>query len=231
MTASRSTSPKPGLVNTIAVMTLINGILNLLYGLGVTTTIVVGTLGFGLLCAWLTILPCILGVFEILYAVKLLASPPQPVRPSQTIAILEICCVLAGNVVSGVVGILALIFYSDATVKAYFAMLNGQPAPVPPGTPPVQPASPVLPVVTEPERPLPAAQPALPMAAMPVLPVETSQPAAPVIGEVEPTKAIRKPARPKAAGTKPARKTAKPAARKSTPASRPAKPKKKKPGS
>ena len=105
-------------------MTLVNGILNILWGLGATGSIVLGTFGIGLLCAPVTILPLILGVFEIIYATKLLANPPQPVRPSQAIAILEICCILAGNVISLVIGILALVFYNDDAVKTYFAGFN-----------------------------------------------------------------------------------------------------------
>lgn len=117
---------KPGLVQFIAIMTLVNGILNILYGLIVTGAIVLGTFFLGIICAPVTILPVVLGIFEILYAVKLLATPPQPVRPSQTIAILEIIAVITGNIISLIVGILALVFYADADVKYYFARLNGQ---------------------------------------------------------------------------------------------------------
>jgi hypothetical protein len=117
---------KPDLFQAIAVMTLVNGILNILLGLGLTAGVVLGTFFFGLLCAPLTILPLILGIFEILYAIKLLGNPPQQVKPSQAIAILEIVAVLYGNVISLAVGVLALVFYSDANVKAYFARINGQ---------------------------------------------------------------------------------------------------------
>lgn len=115
---------KPGLVTAVAVMTLVNGIFNILYGLGITASIVLGTLGVGLLCAPVTILPGVLGIFEILYAIKLLAQPPQPVQPSIPIAALEIAAVLTGNVLSLVIGILALVFYNDPQVKAYFARIN-----------------------------------------------------------------------------------------------------------
>lgn len=115
---------KPGTVTAIAVMTLVNGILNILWALGLTVTVVLGTLGIGLLCAPLTILPLVLGIFEIIYGVRLLANPPEPMQPSQVIAILEICCILFGNVISLVVGILALVFYSQPEVKGYFAALN-----------------------------------------------------------------------------------------------------------
>jgi uncharacterized membrane protein HdeD (DUF308 family) len=108
---------KPGMVTAIGVMTIISGILNIIAG-GLAVSVV-------LICiAPVGILPIVLGVFEIIYAVKLLSNPPQPVQPNQTIAILEIVCFLFGNMVSGITGVLALVFYNDANVKAYFASLN-----------------------------------------------------------------------------------------------------------
>jgi hypothetical protein len=132
----------PGLVKTIAVLTLINGIVNIFWGL-IATAVVVPTIILACLAVF-TILPTILGIFEIIYALKLLNTPPQPVQPSTTIAILEILCVLTGNVFSMIVGILSLVFYNDPQVKEYFAKLNGIPYPVAPETPvpPTPPAAP-----------------------------------------------------------------------------------------
>ena len=68
----------PGLVKTIAVMTLINGIVNIFWGLIATVSV---TASIILIClAPLAILPTILGIFEIIYAAKLLTDPPQPVH-------------------------------------------------------------------------------------------------------------------------------------------------------
>ena len=169
----QNVSEKPGMVTAIAVMTLVSGIINVIWGL---------TVGFGLtvsivlICvAPIAILPILLGVFEIVYAARLLTNPPQPVQPSQTIAILEICCFLIGNVFATVVGILALVFYNDPVVKMYFARINGQPAPAPPI--PVTPPQPVLP--TEPVQPALPAEPLRPAAeATLVAPVEPVQPEA-----------------------------------------------------
>ena len=124
MSTPENVSEKPGMFTALSIMTLISGVVNIVYSLIVTGGIVLGTFGIGLLCAPITILPAILGVFEILYAVKLLANPPQPVQPSQAIAILEICCIITLNVISTVTGILALVFYNDPAVKAYFAKIN-----------------------------------------------------------------------------------------------------------
>ena len=156
-------SEQPGLVKTVAILTLINGIVNIFWGL-VATAAVVPTIILACLSVF-TILPTILGVFEIIYALKLLSNPPQPVQPSNAIAILEILCILTGNAFSMIVGILALVFYNDVQVKDYFARLNGIPYPVD-VTPPAPPASlsdpkpatvtPEVPVAPEiPEEPLP----------------------------------------------------------------------------
>jgi hypothetical protein len=148
----------PSLVKTIAVLTLINGIVNIFWGL-IATAVVVPTIVLACLAVF-TILPTILGVFEIIYALKLLNNPPQPVQPSTTIAILEILTVLTGNVFSMIVGILALVFYSDAQVKEYFARLNGIPYPVAPAAP-VPPAPPAAP------EPAPAMAPEPPVETTP----------------------------------------------------------------
>ena len=124
MSIPQNTSEKPGMFTALSIITLVSGILNIFYGLTITFFIVIGTIGFGLLCAPITILPTILGVFEVLYAIKLLSNPQQPVQFSQAIAIMEICCIITGNVLSCVAGVLALVFYNDVSVRAYFDKIN-----------------------------------------------------------------------------------------------------------
>ena len=100
----------PTLVKTIAVLTLVNGIVNIFWGL-VAAALILPTIILACLVGF-AILPTVLGVFEIIYAAKLLAEPMQPIRPSRSIAVFEILCLLAGNVFSMVVGILSLVFQS-----------------------------------------------------------------------------------------------------------------------
>ncbi len=114
--------PKPGKVQAIAIMTLINGILNILLGIGLTGSVVLGTLGIGLLCAPLTLLPTVLGIFEIIGGMKLMGEPPRKFNV-QTIAILEIVAILAGNVISLIVGILNLVFYNEPPTRQYIDSL------------------------------------------------------------------------------------------------------------
>jgi hypothetical protein len=130
---------KPTLVNVIAWMTLASGIVNLVWGL-----VAIAGFWWTVICIPFLILPTVLGIFEVIYAAKLMSNPPQAVQPSTNIAILEIIAILAGNVFSVVVGILALVFYNDLTVRDYFARLNGlapvAPVPLVPSVPPVEPA-------------------------------------------------------------------------------------------
>lgn len=152
---------KPGLVTAIAAMILTSGIINLFWGFVASAT-ALGTI-IGVVCLPITILPTILGVFEIVYAAKLFSAQPQPVQPSPSIAIFEILTFMMGNLFSLVVGILSLIFYNDLSVKEYFARLNGQPIPASPPAPvlpqPVDQPVEELPAPAEVESPKPKRKP------------------------------------------------------------------------
>jgi hypothetical protein len=114
-------SDKPGYVTAVAVMTLVNGIINILWG---------GALALNLLptvvCWPIGAYPLVLGILEVIYASKLLPNPAQPTQPSTTIAIMEIIAIVFVNPFALIGGILALVFYGDPQVRAYFARLNAQ---------------------------------------------------------------------------------------------------------
>ena len=113
---------KPSKVQTMGVLILISGILNIVWG-GILALLGVLSL-IGILCAPILLLPMVLGVFELIYALNLLAEPPKVKKPSQTIAILEICDFLFLNIFAVVVGIVSLILSNEDEVKAYFADLD-----------------------------------------------------------------------------------------------------------
>lgn len=156
---------RPGLVTAIALMTLISGIVNLFWGFIASAT-ALGTI-VGVICLPITILPTILGVFEIIYAAKLLSAQPQPVQPSTSLAVFQILTIIMGNVFSLIVGILNLVFYNDLAVKEYFARINAMPVQAP------APATPPTPLIVEPE-PAP-----LPEPVMDFTPEEPAQPEKP----------------------------------------------------
>ena len=147
---------KPGLLIAIIWMTLVSGIINLFWGFVASAT-ALGTI-IGGICLPITILPTILGIFEIIYAAKLLSTQPEPIKPSQSIAVFQILTAFLGNAFSMVVGILALIFYNDKSVRDYFSKLNGvqittpDPMPTPPANidpEPLPEISPAEPTVSE----------------------------------------------------------------------------------
>ena len=152
-----NTLQKPTLVNIIAWTTLASGIVNLFWGLVASQTALATVIG--IFCVPIAILPTILGIFEVIYAAKLFSNPPQELKPSTNIAVLEIVCVITGNVFSMAVGILSLVFYNDTIVKDYFASLNGT---FEPATPPAAASTPApepldaaqgKPVLEEPDTP------------------------------------------------------------------------------
>jgi hypothetical protein len=122
-----STNQRPNLITVIAAMTLASGIVNVIWGIVASHGAISSFIG--IVCVPFTILPTVLGIFEILYASRLFNTPVQPARPSSAIAAFEIASILAGNAFALVVGILSLVFYSDLTVKRYFDEINGMAAP------------------------------------------------------------------------------------------------------
>lgn len=108
----------------MAVLTLISGISNIVYPLIVGLVIVLGTFFVGAIYLPIIIPPIVLGIFEISYALDLMKDPVAVKEPNQVIAILEVVAILFGNVLSAIVGIVALVFYNDQSVKEYFANLR-----------------------------------------------------------------------------------------------------------
>ena len=210
---------KPGKVQAVGILTLVSGLSNILWmlflALFAVTPLAVVTLGLGCLLYPLVLLPIVLGVFEIIYAAKLLPTPIKPAKPSTAIAVLEIVCALTGNLLAVAAGIVALILYSDPEVKAYFAkFIPPGAAPKPAAAPVIPPApvkaeAPAAPVLPKPEVPALAAEAIVPAAAEPAATVISLQPVTPSPAAPEQPKPV------KAAQPKPARKPAK--AKTSTP--------------
>ncbi|HEY5118470.1 MAG TPA: hypothetical protein VII90_03370, partial [Anaerolineales bacterium] len=73
-------------------------------------------------CSPVGLLPMALGIFELVYAIRLLSSgtEPQSYATMQVIAILEIVSILAGNFISLVIGIVNLVMLNDPEVRPSF---------------------------------------------------------------------------------------------------------------
>lgn len=108
---------EPGRYQAIYIMMLIDGILNVINGAGLVGGALISIIG--VICLPVVAIPLTLGIFEILYASKMLNHKKVSHGTIQTIAIFETASILYGNVIALVVGILNLIFLDDPAVKNY----------------------------------------------------------------------------------------------------------------
>jgi len=116
---------KPGNVQTIGVLMIISGALNIIAAAAWVPgliTFAAATLGIGLLCLPVLVIPLGLGVFEIITGVNIVNG--KRARNIQLVSGLEIASILWGNVLSMVAGILNLVFFNDSETNAYFKDLE-----------------------------------------------------------------------------------------------------------
>jgi uncharacterized membrane protein HdeD (DUF308 family) len=108
---------KPQKVQIIGILMLISGIINICAGLGYIASLAI----IFVCCAPIGALPLALGVFEVIYAIRLIGSEQKPVRRQtvQTIAVLEILTILVANPISCIIGIINLILLNDPEVTGY----------------------------------------------------------------------------------------------------------------
>ncbi len=121
---------KPAKLQTIGILQLISGILNLtlvwwlwfmLLSVGASVCAAF-TMGFGIVTYICAIVPWLLipiGIFEVVTGVFVLAKPEASRTLLTIAAIAEIVSIVFGGVVSCVVGIVALVLVNDSEVKAY----------------------------------------------------------------------------------------------------------------
>lgn len=120
-------SQKPGKVQAIAIMALVDGILNVLYGLflllfaGIPLALTI----VGLCAVPFLFYPIVVGVMGIIYGMKMVEQRPVGAQPHKTLAIMQIVNILFGNLLSLVAGIISLVFYNEEEVQAYYRSLGG----------------------------------------------------------------------------------------------------------
>jgi hypothetical protein len=116
---------KPGKVQAIAIMTLVDGILNIVWGLflGIMLLLlIIPTIGIILCFTPAAIYSIVVGILEIIAGAKLMRTPPRKFKV-KTIAILEIVNIVSLSFPSLVVGILNMVFYNDPETQAYIESL------------------------------------------------------------------------------------------------------------
>lgn len=124
---------KPGKLQAMTIMTLVGGILAVLASLGVIAGFilgVIGSMGLGLIfcvCIVLPIYQMVAGILCIIQGVKLMgANPEQYYFKTKNTAILQIVCVIAGDVINLVLGIITLVFFKDEEVLAWVRARGGR---------------------------------------------------------------------------------------------------------
>jgi hypothetical protein len=112
---------KPGKLQAIGIMNLVDGILNCLWGffLMVFCFFLVITILIGLYSI-------LVGILELLNSQKFMPDPIKTDKPAKNIAIMEIINIITLNPIPFVVGVLSLVFYNDDEVVDYFAALKGK---------------------------------------------------------------------------------------------------------
>jgi hypothetical protein len=107
---------KPEMVRGIGIIMIVSGVINILWGIGISLTLILSLLG--ILCIPLGLIPIGIGIYEIIQGANVLGD--TPVKNVTLVGGLEIASILWGNILSVVGGILVLVFYNDEEVKAYF---------------------------------------------------------------------------------------------------------------
>lgn len=130
---------KPSRLQKLSFLYLIDSVINISLGL----------LWLSLICtAPLGIYSIVVGIFEFLYALRIL---PDPIKPDQTdmltmtliqtskpnrgLAIMQIINILSLNIFSLIVGVLSLSWMKEKAIKDYLAEINARPPRIPMETP------------------------------------------------------------------------------------------------
>jgi uncharacterized membrane protein len=105
-------------VKAIGILMIISGIINLFWGAGLGAG-----LAFTICCAPWGLLPIVLGIFELVYGIRLMGFDTKraPFATVQVVAVLEIVAILAGNIFSLVIGIINLVLLNEPEVRQSFS--------------------------------------------------------------------------------------------------------------
>lgn len=121
---------KPGKVTALAVINLAQGILSTCYAVWLVFFFLVfalGSAGCGCVFVPLAVFPLVVGILAIVHATKLLPEPPQAVAPAHWLAVLQMCTLLFGDVVSFAAGVAHLVLLNDPEVSAWYARHRPEP--------------------------------------------------------------------------------------------------------
>jgi len=110
--------PKPGSIQLIAVIYLVDGFLNIGWGF----TIIFGLFSsvIGLFCFPIGFYPIAIGIIEFVYAIKLLGDPVRLSKAPYLVSVLQLTTVIVLDPIGLFLGVISLLLYNSKKVKAYF---------------------------------------------------------------------------------------------------------------
>jgi hypothetical protein len=118
---------KPGSIQAVAVIWIISGILTILWGFGLVLAALASLVG--IFCLPLSIYPFVVGIFELVYGIKLTGSIASPTKPPYFVSILEILLIFWADVFGLIAGITTLVLLSGEDAKGYFSQQSSPPSP------------------------------------------------------------------------------------------------------
>ena len=112
---------KPGNVQLIAVIYLVDGLLNITWGV----SIILGLFSslIGLICFPIGFYPMALGMIEIVYGLKLLGDPVRLRKAPLPLSILQLTTL---EPIGMFLGVVTLLLYNSRDVKDYFVFMDRQ---------------------------------------------------------------------------------------------------------
>ncbi|MCP4420084.1 MAG: hypothetical protein GY805_26060 [Chloroflexi bacterium] len=112
---------KPGNIQLIAIIYLVDGLLNITWGV----SIILGLFSslIGLICFPIGFYPMALGVIEIVYGLKLLGDPVRLKKAPFLLSVLQLTTL---EPIGMFLGAICLLLYNSKDIKAYFAFTRRQ---------------------------------------------------------------------------------------------------------
>jgi hypothetical protein len=97
----------------------LSGILTITWGFGFVVAAITSLIG--IICLPLSIYPFLVGIFELVYGIKLAASKPSLKKPPYFVSILEIVLIFWFDVFGLIAGIATLVLLSQEDTKVYLS--------------------------------------------------------------------------------------------------------------
>lgn len=112
---------KPGNLQLIAVIYLVDGLLNITWGISIIFGLFSSLIG--LICFPIGFYPMALGVIEIVYGLKLLGDPVRLKKAPFALSVLQLTTL---EPIGMFLGVITLLLYNSKDIKDYFAFTGRQ---------------------------------------------------------------------------------------------------------